>query len=462
MKKPRNSGGCRRASPSALDECFHPNRTGKAKIVLVGMVAFLSAVGFIILMMLQGTPQDTRVSRPSTQPDPHDADIPVTVKELEQETFAVARRLLEYFPMNPDALNLMANVQNQYDHTTEAVKFWRYSIQLAPQRVNARRGLAMIAMKKGDYEAAAEIWEWIRKRNPRLPDANGRYGQALLEMGKPAEALTALQEEVRISPGNGEYQFLLGRAHLQLHEYPEAVKYYEKALEIEPRNSKACYGLSVSYSRSGQPDKAKRMRDKLKSIRAEEDTAVSQRRKNDFNRDWAIQTLTRTLTGAGVVYNRNGVPQKAENCWRQAAALDEKSKACRHALADLHTQQGRLPEAIEICEQLQRIDPKVADYRLRAGTLYARLKQWAPAEKTLRKAIAITPQESTGYRILIQVLMAANQKLPEAKALAQRLVELHPNAQNYLLLGKVSEKIGDTVGALAAGRRAAEFNSTRK
>ncbi len=374
-----------------MGEYVRPDRTGKARIVLIGALALAAAGGFLVLMLLPGVPEDPQTPRSSSQPARQDTEVSATVKELEEDTFAVARRLLKDFPDSPDAMNLMANVQNQYDHTAEAARLWQHSIQLDPRRINAHRGLAMLAMKKGNYEKAAEIWQWIRKRAARLPDVNGRYGEALLEQGKPAEALALLQEEIRISPGNGEYHFLLGRAYIQLHDYARAAKCYEKAHEIQPRDSKTCYGLSVAYARSGQADKATRMQDKFKNLRAAEDKAVSQRRKTAFNRDWAIQTLTRTLTGAGIVYARNGKPKKAEKQWRRAAVLDAKSRACRHALVDMYTQQGRAGEAIEICGQLQQAYPKIADYHLRTGLLYIRLKQWAPAETALKKAIELAP-----------------------------------------------------------------------
>ena len=462
MKKPENSGRCWPARPLASGEYARPGRIGKARVVLIGALALVAAGGFLVLTLLPGIPEDPQTPRSSSQPARQDAGVSATVSEMEQDTFAVARRLMEDFPDSPDAMNLMANVQNQYDHTAEAAKLWQHSIQLDPRRINAHRGLAMLAMKKGNYEKAAEIWQRIRKRAAGLPDVNGRYGEALLEQGKPAEALAPLQEEILISPQGGEYHFLLGRAYLQLQEYARAAKCYEKAHDIRPRDSKTCYGLSVAYARSGQADKAQRMQDKFKSLRAAEDKAVSQRRKTAFNREWAIQTLTRTLTGAGIVYARNGKPKKAEEQWRRAAALDAKSRACRHALVDMYTQQGRVAEAVEICGQLQRAYPETADYHLRTGSLYARLKRWAPAEKAIRKAIALAPKEASGYRALIRVLMTADRKLPEARSLAQKLTDLQPNAQNYFLLGEVCDRIGDSTGALAARQRATELNLNLK
>jgi tetratricopeptide (TPR) repeat protein len=210
-------------------------------------------------------------------------------------------------------------------------------------------------------------------------------------MGEPGEALAALEKEIRISPTNGEYHFLLGRAHLQLQQYAKAVEYYTKAHALRPKDSRPCYGLSVAHARLGQAEQAGRMQEKFKNLRAAEDAAVSQRRKTDFNRDWAIQTLTKTLTGAGIAYNRHKILEKAEERWLRAAALDAKSRVCRHELVDLYVRQGRLGEAVEICGQLQRAYPNIANYHLRAGLLCAQLKQWAPAKRALKKALELDP-----------------------------------------------------------------------
>ena len=95
---------------------------------------------------------------------------------------------------------------------------------------------------------------------------------------------------------------------------------------------------------------------------------------------------------------------------------------------------------------------------MHAGVLHAELQQWDAAEEALRKGIELAPQRTPGYRALVQVLMSANRKLSEAKALARKLAELKPDAGNYFLLSEVCEREGDLAGALAARRRAAELD----
>jgi len=380
-------------SRSASSNYVRLSREGNGRIVLLCVLVLVAIVGVAIVVMLPEVSKAPPNPEPATQPDTQTADVPSTEEELEAETFDVAEKLLEAFPISADALNLMANVHNQYDKTKEAAKWWRESIKWAPGRVNAHRGLAMIAMKEGDYGKAAGIWERIRKGNPKHPDANGRYGEAMLEMGKPEEAVEPLEKEVRISPKNADYHFLLGRAHLQLGQYAKAVECYMKAYEISPSDSRTCYGLSAAYARLGQPGKAAEMRKKFQALRSEENASVSERRRTTFNREWTIQTLTRTLTGAGIVYRRNRKFKKAENHWLRAAVLDPKTRICRHELAALYVQQGRKDKAVEICRQLQKAHPKVADYHKRAGLLHEELKQWDLAEAALKKALELAPDD---------------------------------------------------------------------
>jgi Flp pilus assembly protein TadD len=112
---------------------------------------------------------------------------------------------------------------------------------------------------------------------------------------------------------------------------------------------------------------------------------------------------------------------------------------------------------VAIGEQLRQIDPGNPTYHLNAGTVYAELQQFDAAEEAIRKAIELKPNLAVGHRSLVRILLIRNRKLPEAKALAQKLVELEPSAPNYSLLGEACRRNGDVAGAREALRRALEL-----
>lgn len=50
--------------------------------------------------------------------------------------------------------------------------------------------------------------------------------------------------------------YILGKACRQLKEYEQALKYLLKAVELDPKNSRAYYELGTIYSLQDQKDKA--------------------------------------------------------------------------------------------------------------------------------------------------------------------------------------------------------------
>lgn len=61
-----------------------------------------------------------------------------------------------------------------------------------------------------------------------------RYGNALLKLGNPEEALNKFKTLVKLSPKLAFGYNSLGNAYFELKNYDEALKQYKKALEIDP------------------------------------------------------------------------------------------------------------------------------------------------------------------------------------------------------------------------------------
>ena len=390
---------------------------------------------------------------------PPDEPLPTTVEGMKEETFAVARQLMNDYPRRTDPLGLLGTVYRQYGDTAEAVKCWERVLARNPRRADACHGLGMVALAKGEPEQAADYWRKAQEIDPRLPGVYGRYAMALMEMGKLDEAVAALERELRNSPPANEWYHLLGQAHLQLRNYDKARDNYLKALELRAEDSGTCYGLSLAYARLGQAEKSREYRERFQRIRSEEERASSARRRAEPDRVWAARVLADTLRAAGVLYAADGAWWKAERHWRRAAALDPKNVLCRQHLVDLLVQLRRTDEAIPFCEQLRTIDPKNPTYHLNTGVLLARVGRLDEAERALRASIEAAPQRAIGYYSLARLLMMAKDRLGEARDAAQKLVELEQTAGNYAVLAEAHYRAGDLASARAALAEARKLNS---
>jgi tetratricopeptide (TPR) repeat protein len=386
------------------------------------------------------------------------AALAMTAQALKEEAIAVARQLMEDFPDSTDAIGLMGSVYMRFSETGEAAKWWQKCIEQNPRRADAYHGLAKIAYAKGDREAAVELWHKAQAINPNVPGMHGALGKALLEMGQPEEALGALEKETRLSPADGNIYYLLGKAQVQQKQYERAVANYQKAVELAPGDSRPYYGLATACARLGQADQAREYMEKFKIAKAREEEDAINRLRGADDRVFAARVLAQTHADAGQVYVANRRFKDAEHHWQRAAALDPKNRSGRQALVGLYRESGRLAEAVPICEQLLAIDLRDPTYHLNTGIVYGELQRYDAAEAEIRKAIELAPNNACACRTLVQLLLVRNEKLPEARTVAQKLVALEPTARNYSILGEACRRNGDPDGARNAAKRVMELS----
>ncbi len=394
---------------------------------------------------------------PSVLPQPQ-GPIPATVQAAKQEALGVAEQILAAFPDNVPVIGLIGTVYDRHFEADKAIACWRKCLTLDDRCGDAYLALGRNAFKDGEYQEAADLLRKASELSPRLKEVYMLYGGALVELGQPAEAIAAFEREAEISPQNGKNLFQLGRAYLQLKDYANAVDAYQRALQLAPNESSTYYALVTAYTRWGRQDLAAEYRERFQTLRAAEDAAVVDGRGKQDDLAAALRRLAKTHVDAGGVYRMLRDGPRAEHHWQRAAALDAGNAACRQQLVVFYTQQQRDAQAARACGELTKIDQNNADYRLKFGSLLARLGQLDAAETQLRKAAALAPKRAAAYRALVQVLLLGDRQPSDAPQLAETLVGLEATAANHALLATVRQRVGDRAGALAAIERAVELD----
>lgn len=139
----------------------------------------------------------------------------------------------------------------------------------------------------------------------------------------------------------------------------------------------------------------------------------------------ALASLNKAITAApdlsaphferGNIYARMGQIQDAVEAYKEALHLEPTHRDARHNLAVLRADQGHLPEAIAILEEL-------ADYAPALETLalfYAKQGRYQPAEKALQSALQTMPEQASLYRNLGSLYMRQGRPVEAEKALDQ-------------------------------------------
>jgi tetratricopeptide (TPR) repeat protein len=171
-------------------------------------------------------------------------------------------------------------------------------------------------------------------------------------------------------------------------------------------------------------------------------------------------SVARTHTDVGRVYMVVRKPQKAEELWLRAAALDPQNILCRLQLAVLYQQTRKDREALQLYEEAAKLDPRDGLTQLNMGRVCMKLNQIERAERTFKEVIRLEPKRPEGYIALAQLYLQTRSNPAEAQRLAGVATELASEAPYFALLSQARAENGDRNGALAAINRAIELQPT--
>src|SRR5712691_12784716 len=202
------------------------------------------------------------------------------------------RMLNREFPGDPEVL--YTSVHTYSDLATRASQQLAIS---APNSAQAHELNAESLEMQGKWDQAAKEYEVIARQNPRLPGLHFRLGRLLLSEPKPPadaseQAKKEFQQELEIDPNNAGAEYVLGELARQESQWPDAIKHFSRATELdtgfgdaflglgttllsakrfaeaippletavklEPQNPGAHYNLAMAFSRAGRKQDADR------------------------------------------------------------------------------------------------------------------------------------------------------------------------------------------------------------
>ena len=158
------------------------------------------------------------------------------------EAMQLARTALSLGPHEPNTHNnLGVFLFNQgrregfkQGQIEEAIEHLRETLRLDPDRIEARKNLAVAFALSGRNEEALEQWTALLKTAPRFAEAHFEIANLYVARGEYSLAVEQYAQAVEIRPAYFDAVHNLGALLLQMGQVDRAIAYLEEALRLNP------------------------------------------------------------------------------------------------------------------------------------------------------------------------------------------------------------------------------------
>jgi predicted Zn-dependent protease len=287
--------------------------------------------------------------------------------------------------------------------------------------------LAEQAFDDGKYQGALCLLDSV---NALLPPTASRYsmiGACYYHLQNPAQAVNAVQEAIRLEPGNEDYYIQLAQIFLDYNTPAPAISLLEHAKTRFPSSKRMGFALGVAYLKNSEFGEARKQLEESRLARSSDPLplhalAVLYEGTSDWDRLRPIGQQLATVAG----YEFEGYYYQAE--------------------ADYYIFQGQAGRNSRIKEMLQesaRLDANYAPSRVLLGKLLIETGADLEAVDSLQRAIALDPNLAGAY----YSLSIAYHKLGDFRRSSEAMEKFHQVEQ----ANKASEKSLSYKTSLAAG-----------
>ncbi|HYD55666.1 MAG TPA: tetratricopeptide repeat protein [Burkholderiales bacterium] len=310
----------------------------------------------------------------------------------------------------------------------------REALALRPEWEQAALWEAHVLQKRSPAEAVKALGEFIGK-NPAARDARLGYARALVLDKRYLEARQQFETLLAMNPGNTEVIYAVGVLAYQLKDFQVAEENMKRLLGLPYRDHDA-----VRYLLGQIAEEQKQWPQAVEWYKQINDG------------DHALPARMRT---AGAIAKQGRVDEARAYLKRIEPSGPAEQVQLLVAEAQLLREANRHGDAYQMLGQALQKTPDqpelLYDYALTAE----KLERHDVAEENLRKLIQVKPDHAHAYNALGYSLADRNTRLPEARKLIEKALELAP--EDYFIvdsLGWVLYRQGDLAAAARELRRA--------
>ncbi len=275
----------------------------------------------------------------------------------------------------------MGNLLSRENRLSEAVKHYEAALRAEPNYAEAHNNLGSVLVRQRRFdEALAHHAAAVRLRPEYLYYFN--LANALMDAGRPAEAVPNYQQALRLNPNSSQAHHNLGLALQAQGQAEAAMNEFRAALQLQPDYESAEHNLANRLANAGRLDEA--IAHYLAALRLDPNHAE-------------------TYNGLGICYAIQGKYAEAERQFREAVRLKPAHAGAQSNLGNALGAQNKLNEAIPCYQKALEIDPKDFQTHFNLGLSLLRLDQRAEARAHFAEALRLHPDYPEARKALAEL-----------------------------------------------------------
>ena len=280
------------------------------------------------------------------------------------------KKAIEINPNNLAARNALGGLYtNAMQRPADAVGVYRAAIEVDPEQLESRLGLAQALAATGQFSAAEQELTAAAKAHPDSPFPSHLLGRIQLARGNMEAAAAATDAALRIAPDFVPALLDKGDVLLGTGKVEEALALYDRAIATDNRNATAHFKRGVLLQE--QRRDAQALQAYLNVINIAPDFAPAYN-----NLAWMQAESGQQL-------------DQASQWVATAVKLEPNNPAFRDTQGWVYRAQRKFSEAETVLEKAATMSPPIADVHYHLGLVYLDQRKADPARRAFKAALAI-------------------------------------------------------------------------
>lgn len=373
----------------------------------------------------------------------------------------------DYLP----ALALGASVSMQLNQLDSAERYARQVIDKAPDSHHGHKLLAAIYLRMNSPDRALAVLQPLIDKGTDDAAILSLAGEASLKQNDANTAAVLFERAARLDPKDATKRTGLALSRFVTGERDKAFADLEAAAELDTNASQADFALIMARVRENQLDKALEAVAKFESkqpnspvptnlrgmvLIAKEDQAGA---RAAFDKALQIDpTFFPAAANLATLDYREKKPEAAKARYEKLLQSDPKNMSTLIALARHMSNHGASPDqALHYLQEAQKQNPGALPPILALASFHLERDQPTQAITLLENSLAANPERTELMDLLATAHLRANEP-QRAVEIFERLVRNNPRMPGlHMRLGELRANLGDTAGAAANFKRAAEL-----